>query len=194
MHPLRILSGLLLLLAAGAPASAQTDTAAAAGARSVMSGVYSAGQAERGQAAHKISCLGCHGAENYTGETFEKAWLNRTVFDFLDRLRNTMPDDNPGSVKHEDYVDIIAYILSVNGYPPGEKDLSYSEDSLRLVRIDVKPPGRKEPPGMGASSRDVLRTISRALHARELAAARLRGPDAPRAASRVPAIVRTHNR
>lgn len=134
-----------------------------------MSGVYSPGQAERGQAAHKVSCLGCHGAENYTGETFEKAWLNRTVFDFLDRLRNTMPDDNPGSVKHEDYVDIIAYILSVNGYPPGEKDLSYSEDSLRLVRIDVKPPGRKTPPGMEEPSRTLLRAVGEAFRSRELA-------------------------
>lgn len=134
-----------------------------------MSGVYSPGQAERGQAAHKVSCLGCHGAENYTGETFEKAWLNRTVFDFLDRLRNTMPDDNPGSVKHEDYVDIIAYILSVNGYPPGDKDLSYSEDSLRLVRIDVKPPGRKAPAGMEAPSRTLLQVIGVALRSRDLA-------------------------
>ena len=76
-------------------------------------------------------------------------------------------DDNPGSVKHEDYVDIIAYIFSVNGYPAGEKDLSYSEDSLRLVRIDVKPPGRKEPSGMGAPSSELLRTIGAALRARE---------------------------
>lgn len=147
-----------------------------------MSGVYSAGQAERGQAAHKVSCLGCHGAENYTGETFEKAWLNRTVFDFFDRLRNTMPDDNPGSVKHEDYVDIIAYILSVNGYPPGDKDLSYSEDSLRLVRIDVKPPGRKAPAEMEAPSRKLLRVVGEALRSRDLASERMY----PTAAGRAP--------
>jgi quinoprotein glucose dehydrogenase len=170
------------LFAVALPAPAQTDSAAASAGRSVMSGVYSAAQAERGQAAHKVSCLGCHGAENYTGETFEKAWLNRTVFDFFDRLRNTMPDDNPGSVKHEDYIDIIAYILSVNGYPPGDKELSYSEDSLRLVRIDVKPPG-KTPPGMEAPSPQLLRTIGQAFRSRELAAQRM----GPGIAGRAPA-------
>jgi len=185
MTPYRFCAAFLFVSLVCHPARAQTDSASASAGRSVMSGVYSTVQAERGQAAHKISCLGCHGAENYTGETFEKAWLNRTVFDFLDRLRNTMPDDNPGSVKHEDYVDIIAYILSVNGYPPGDKDLSYSEDSLRLVRIDVKPPGKKEPPALEAASLRLRRAIGAALRARELA----QEPSQPAEAGRAPLAV-----
>jgi len=32
----------------------------------------------------------------------------------------TMPADNPGSLMLEEYTDVIAYILSENGFPAGE--------------------------------------------------------------------------
>jgi mono/diheme cytochrome c family protein len=110
------------------------------GERSVMSGVFTVEQVAKGRAGHRVFCLECHGTEAYTGEPFETMWLGRTVFDFFDALRTTMPNDEPGKLTTEEYVDVIAYILNLNGYPPGAQALSYDENELRRVRIDSLPP------------------------------------------------------
>lgn len=112
----------------------------AGGDRSIMSGVFTVEQVAKGRAGHRAFCLECHGTEAYTGEPFETMWLGRTVFDFFDALRTTMPNDEPGKLTTEEYVDVIAYILNLNGYPPGAQALSYDENELRRVRIDSLPP------------------------------------------------------
>lgn len=104
--------------------------------RSVLSGVFTAEQVEKGRTAHRAFCLSCHGSEAYTGEPFETMWIGRTVFDFFDALRTTMPNDEPGKLTTEEYVDVTAYILNLNGYPPGATPLSYDENELRKVKID----------------------------------------------------------
>jgi hypothetical protein len=110
------------------------------GDRSVMSGVFTAEQVGKGRAGHRAFCLSCHGAEAYTGEPFETMWIGRSVFDFFDALRTTMPNDEPGKLTTEEYVDVIAYILNLNGYPPGSQALSYDENELRRIKIDSLPP------------------------------------------------------
>lgn len=127
--------GLASLVAGGALAQGSPG-----GERSVMSGVFTVEQVAKGRAGHRVFCLECHGAEAYTGEPFETMWLGRTVFDFFDALRTTMPNDEPGKLTTEEYVDVIAYILNLNGYPPGAQALSYDENELRRVRIDSLPP------------------------------------------------------
>jgi mono/diheme cytochrome c family protein len=106
------------------------------GDRSVLSGVFTAEQVAKGRAGHRAFCLSCHGAEAYTGEPFETMWLGRTVFDLFETLRTTMPNDEPGKLTTEEYVDVIAYILMLNGYQPGATPLSYDENELRKVKID----------------------------------------------------------
>ncbi|MGQ0767505.1 MAG: c-type cytochrome [Gemmatimonadota bacterium] len=108
--------------------------------RSVMVGVYTPDQATRGRSAHRTHCTSCHGTTNYSGEAFEKLFVGSTVFDMFDRLRTTMPEDNPGIVPVPEYIDIIAYILSVNGYPQGESELKPDEADLRSIAIDSAPP------------------------------------------------------
>lgn len=122
------------------------------GDRSVLSGVFTAEQVNKGRAGHRAFCLSCHGAEAYTGEPFETMWIGRTVFDFFDALRTTMPNDEPGKLTTEEYVDVIAYILMLNGYPPGEQALSYDENELRKVKIDSVP-ARKVPSDTSRSRR-----------------------------------------
>jgi hypothetical protein len=89
------------------------------------------------------NCTVCHDAVGYTGETFSQNWLDRSAFDFFDRLRTTMPNDNPGRLARNEYVDVLAYIFSLNGYPAGGEEMGTDDDVLRRVRIDLKPPGRK---------------------------------------------------
>jgi mono/diheme cytochrome c family protein len=114
----------------------------AAGPRSVSSGVFTVDQADRGRASHRTNCTSCHSSSKYVGQDFAALYLGGTVFDMLDKIRTTMPDDNPGALPIQDYVDIIAYILNINGYPRGAVELPADEAALKSLKIDVPPPPR----------------------------------------------------
>ena len=46
-----------------------------------------------------------------------------------------MPRDDPGSVPPAVVADILAFILSENGFPAGPRDLSGDADALARIRI-----------------------------------------------------------
>ena len=46
-----------------------------------------------------------------------------------------MPESNPGSLPDKDYVDILAYILSISRYPSGVNNLEYEIDKLNGITI-----------------------------------------------------------
>ena len=133
-------AGMVAGLLGPAIAVAQGDSTAAKAERSVMSGVMNSEQVARGRTAHRTQCGNCHGTEAYSGEAFEKAWKGRTVFDFVDLVRSTMPNDNPGSLPAQDYVDVTAYVLNLNGFPQGENELPKDDAELQKIRIDSIPP------------------------------------------------------
>ena len=43
------------------------------------------------------------------------------MFEFVDRIQKTMPQDNPGSLSAEENGDIVAYILQVNKMAAGPR-------------------------------------------------------------------------
>jgi hypothetical protein len=49
-------------------------------------------------------------------------------------VRTTMPEDNPGSLMRQEYVDIVAYILKTNGVP-FTGDLPMDTDGLKMITI-----------------------------------------------------------
>lgn len=109
--------------------------------KSVLRGVFTEEQAAKGDTEHQTNCTTCHGTEKYTGEAFTKAWVGRTAFDLFDQLKATMPDDNPGSLSVQQYVDIIAYIFKSNGFPAGTEVLPADPEALRVIKIEAKPAG-----------------------------------------------------
>ena len=50
-----------------------------------------------------------------------------------------MPEDNPGALARQEYIDVIAYIFSLNAYPAGPNDLPGDDDGLKKIRIDNPP-------------------------------------------------------
>ena len=46
-----------------------------------------------------------------------------------------MPESNPGSLPEQDYVDILAYILSLNRYPAGDFVLQHENGALDEITI-----------------------------------------------------------
>ena len=129
----------LLVVLAADSSRAQDSAAAAPAERAVTSGVFSAKQAERGESVYQVSCQSCHAKTEYTGDKFKVAWVSKTAYDIFDVIRSQMPEDNPGSLERAEYVDVVAYIFSLNAYPPGQDDLPGDDDGLKKVRIDNPP-------------------------------------------------------
>jgi S-disulfanyl-L-cysteine oxidoreductase SoxD len=95
---------------------------------SVLDAVYTAEQAARGEAAYGAHCIECHeGLEADGPELAGKAFVDRWREDRLESLftfiRTTMPGNTPGSLTDDEYADILAYLLRVNGLPAGAREL-----------------------------------------------------------------------
>lgn len=116
------------------------DSAVAVAERPLTSGVFSQKQAARGEGVYKTSCQSCHATSEYTGDKFKVAWVSKSVFDLFETIRTQMPEDNPGSLERQEYVDVVTYIFSLNAYPAGENDLPADDEALKKVKID-NPPG-----------------------------------------------------
>jgi S-disulfanyl-L-cysteine oxidoreductase SoxD len=124
----------------------------AAPSRSVWDGVFSAEQAERGWREFQEHCSHCHGSElqgtaeakALKGDRFWADWKESTVDYLFERISKSMPHSEDGSLagtlSKQAYVDLVAHILNVNGFPAGQKELT--QDSTLGVQII-----RKEGPG-----------------------------------------------
>jgi mono/diheme cytochrome c family protein len=120
----------LLALALAVPGPA----AAAAPPRTTRDRIYSAAQADRGKQVYQEICVQCHALEFYRGETM-KSWNGGSLSDLYDALSVKMPQSNPGSLKRRQYLDILAYILALNGMPAGEQELPAAAAELKAIRI-----------------------------------------------------------
>jgi outer membrane protein assembly factor BamB/mono/diheme cytochrome c family protein len=102
-------------------------------------GLYSDQQAAQGKALYNQSCAACHadtlkGGDQVPpliGESFLSHWQDRSVEDLLDRLRATMPQNAPGSLSNQEYLDLIAFVLQANNFPPGRDNLKPSAIIVR---------------------------------------------------------------
>ena len=92
---------------------------------------YTETQAEAGLEIYTQSCAVCH-LSDLTGSfeasslndiSFRNNWTNRSVFELSDLLQRTMPPQSPGSLNEEEYIAVIAYLLSENGVGASQSDL-----------------------------------------------------------------------
>jgi mono/diheme cytochrome c family protein len=100
-------------------------------ARPLSAGVYSAAQAKRGEQVYTDTCRSCHGKDleglegpTLTGTEFMTNWAGLPVSDLVQKIQNTMPQDNPGTLSQQQATDVTAYILQTGKLPPGQADLS----------------------------------------------------------------------
>jgi len=92
---------------------------------------FTAAQATSGRAAYDQNCAGCHGPDGrnggapvLAGPDFFGGWSTRPVRDLINTIRSSMPSDRPGQLREEVYLDIVAYLLQVNGRTPGDQMLT----------------------------------------------------------------------
>jgi mono/diheme cytochrome c family protein len=119
-------------------ALAASETGRSQSGRSVWDGVYTDAQAVRGEQVFGTSCARCHDVADFTGSTFLLGWEASTALDLFRVLQMTMPEDNPGSLRRQDYADVVAYVFRANEFPAGDSELPADVDGLKLVRIEQK--------------------------------------------------------
>ncbi len=126
-------SSLSMLAAATLVAAASISTATA-----TNRGLYTSAQAAAGAQVYAGSCARCHGVnlEGVSGPALKGSDLTApgaqgklTVSDIFKYMTSLMPAGDPGSLTHEQYVDVMAFLLRENGNPAGSKPLSYSKAS-----------------------------------------------------------------
>jgi quinoprotein glucose dehydrogenase len=119
----------LAFVVAAVPAGSQEPSP-----RSVQEGVYTAAQAERGKQVYKQACSECHALDWYRGEAMEP-WNGAPLFDLYELIATLMPQNNPGSLKRREYVDLVAFLLSLNEMPAGAKELPTQPSDLKQILI-----------------------------------------------------------
>ena len=121
--------------------------------RSDSTGLYTVEQAKRGEEVFYGVCYECHEVEDLNNEDFRLEWEGRSAWELYDLVRTTMPDENPGTLTREQYLDAIAYVLKINNQPAGPEEfvgdsakasafilrLSASADSAAAPDTTVKP-------------------------------------------------------
>src|SRR5215467_6868661 len=136
----RILAAAILIL------TLVSVTSSAFQSRSVRDGVYTDEQKNRGRAQFNEKCSMCHNEDLSGGEiapalfggNFMANWNGLTVGDLFDRIRVSMPPDNPDKINAQQRSDIISLILSANGFPTGSKELESKVEFLKEIKIEPK--------------------------------------------------------
>ena len=100
--------------------------------------VYTAAQAERGNKTFSDKCTACHEPSRFSGDTFHESWDDKPLKELWDIASGTMPEDNPGSLKQQEYADIIAYFLSLNDYPAGDAELQPGAAPMAAIKVAKK--------------------------------------------------------
>lgn len=99
---------------------------------------YLPSQAARGATVYAGTCASCHEAGKFVGQAFVESWKDRRVYDLYALVRSTMPLDNPGGLKEQEYLDVMAYILQANHAPAGPDSLKADTLTMRKTRIAVQ--------------------------------------------------------
>jgi len=103
------------------------------------SGVFTSAQADRGMSIYDGQCASCHELSRFKGKDFASAWTDKPLTDLHTAVKS-MPMDNPGSLNPQEYADILAYFLSINGYPAGQAELKGDDAAIGAIKVDVKKP------------------------------------------------------
>jgi S-disulfanyl-L-cysteine oxidoreductase SoxD len=127
-----------------------TELAAVAAAQeqphpnTVWDGVFTAAQAERGREAYALHCSSCHGNDlqggagpTIQGLQFIDNWREDSLKSLFTFIQTRMPLRAPGTLGDETYLDILTYILSMNMFPAGSKELTHDAlGTTQLIRKD----------------------------------------------------------
>jgi mono/diheme cytochrome c family protein len=118
--------------------------------KSQWSGAFTVEQAGRGETLYTDRCSVCHGGElrgtemapGLIDEVFSAKWNDQTLADLFDRIRRTMPQNDPGTLSGQQAADLLAFVLHKASYPAGTQELAADIDMLKSYKFLASKPGR----------------------------------------------------
>ena len=136
--------------------------------RTVDEGVYTAEQAQRGQALYTEQCAVCH-AESLggglgpplSGDAFVGVWSRLPLSELVSKIHNTMPENDPGRLTRQEAVTLVSYMLEVNGFPAGAAGLGADEAELSQITWPAVALAQSVPVGiLPAGSADTAQSVA----------------------------------
>lgn len=104
--------------------------------------LFTAGQAELGKKTYEDKCAFCHAPDlngrsgpALRGKFFAAPSHGYKLRDIFKIVAENMPATAPGSLSHDEYVQIMAYILLNNGYPAGDTAMTFEAISQSKVPL-----------------------------------------------------------
>lgn len=107
---------------------------------------YTVAQATSGAQVYTSTCARCHAGAQWQGGTFAAVWKDRRLSDFYELVSVTMPQDNPGGLTAQQYVDVTAYVLQLAGFASGDVPLRADSTMLRHARLTIKDSTERQSP------------------------------------------------
>lgn len=104
--------------------------------RTTNDGVYTEDQADVGETLYAQHCLLCHNKKYF--RPVLKRWEGQPISILYTVMITSMPESNPGFLTEKEYVDILAYILSLSRYAPGDTELDYKDGALNELTVEAR--------------------------------------------------------
>ena len=123
----------------------------AAQEKSQWDAVFNEEQAKRGEPLYGQHCSSCHGpdlgggemAPGLVGGDFSSNWNDPSLGQLFDRMRTSMPQNNPGGLSRQQNADILAFILSKGSAPVGKTELPTQSEVLNTIKYLAMNPRAK---------------------------------------------------
>lgn len=109
---------------------------AGAESRTVNDGVFTKDQAKIGEALYAEHCILCHDKKYF--RPVLKRWEGLPINVLFTVMSTSMPESNPGFLSEKEYVDILAYVLSLSRYAPGDTELDYQNGALDDLIVEAR--------------------------------------------------------
>jgi mono/diheme cytochrome c family protein len=111
-------------------------------ARADGTGWFTADQVSAGRWAYEQRCATCHGADlegsgapALKGTTFNAQWNGKTLQQFYSYVHSQMPLGAAGTLKGQDYANVVAFILSRSGLRAGTQKLTVRSPMGRVMEL-----------------------------------------------------------
>jgi mono/diheme cytochrome c family protein len=130
----RTAAAVLCLFLLGSSGLAQSDAASTV---STKDGVYTTGQASRGEEVYMGLCVSCHPVAMHSGAAFTVRWGGRQLSELYDAIKEKMPKNDPGSLTPDESAQVVAYLLKLNDLAAGQTALDADVEKLKRIRIDT---------------------------------------------------------
>lgn len=106
-----VLIPVTVLMVACATTTAQEEVS-----QGILQGVFTAEQSQSGKDTFTSICRNCHIPRDFRTIFKQSDDTEALLSDYYDLISTTMPQDSPGSLSEEMYLDVMAYLLSLNGF------------------------------------------------------------------------------